>query len=229
MVRDKMKSNSDVSCFMIKDEPFDGVDALIPPPNHQIRRSSAPAELLCIPDRHSLGQLLPETYNNMSLLSPQSDDGYQIPSPCSSIDYIDSVRSPIYPPICSNSLGSGSTTLERSTSMQTLPQCPSSPIQQPASPMMPGSPYMNHQQPQQQQQHQQPVQQDDFMISDTCSPAPPSTQRCLSQTKLNHEYIGAKINSMDIKSEPMDDFKPSFSNNGNRGTWANILILFFTS
>ena len=107
---------------MIKDEPFDGVDALIPPPNYQIRRSSAPAELLCIPDRHSLGQLLPDTYSNMSLLSPQSDDGYQIPSPCSSIDYIDSVRSPIYPPICNNSLGSGeSTTLERSTSMQTLP------------------------------------------------------------------------------------------------------------
>lgn len=207
---------------MIKDEPFDGVDALIPPPNYQIRRSSAPAELLCIPDRHSLGQLLPDTYSNMSLLSPQSDDGYQIPSPCSSIDYIDSVRSPIYPPICNNSLGSGeSTTLERSTSMQTLPQCPSSPMQQPASPMMPASPYMNHQHPPPpppQQHHQQQMQQDEFMVSDPCSPAPPSMQRCSSQTKLNHEYIGAKINSMEIKSEPIDDFRPSINNSGSRGT-----------
>lgn len=217
MERNKVKNDNDSSFFMIKNEPFDDVDGLVPPPNHQIRRSSAPAELLYIPDRHSLGQLLPDTYNNMSLLSPQSDDGYQIPSPCSSIEYIDSVRSPIYPPICNNSLGSESTTLKRSTSMQTLPQCPSSPMQQPASPLMPRSPYMNHQQPQQQSLHQQ-IQHDDYMVSNPCSSVLPSMQRCSSQTKLNHEYIGAKINSMDIKSEPIDDFRPSFSNNTSRGT-----------
>ena len=202
MGRNKME---DPTCFVIKDEPFDAVDALIPP-NHQIRRSSAPAELLCIPGRHSLGQLLPDTYN-MSLLSPQSDDGYQMPSPCSSIEYIESVRSPIYPP----TVGSGCVILERSTSMQTLPQCPSSPMQSSSS--VPGSLYVNQHQ---HHQHQHQQMQDDLMVNDPCSPAP-GMQRCSSQTKLNHDYIGAKINSMDIKNEPLDEFRPTFSNSGSRG------------
>eukprot|EP00111_Clytia_hemisphaerica_P009725 TCONS_00028525-protein len=179
------------SCYLIKNEPLDALTPSILP--HQVRRSSAPAELLGIPDRHSLGNLLSahDSYgstSNLSLLSPQSDENYQIPSPCSTIDYIESVRSPIYPPLT----GACATGSDRST-LQPPSQCPSP---MPCSPIhhQPPSPYM-----------QPPV--DDFPLSAPCSPAPPNIQR-----KLSHEYNPTTVPMLEVKSEPLDDFRPVFSN-----------------
>jgi len=172
---DPLKSN----CYMIKNEPM---DVLIPPTNHNIRRSSAPAELLSIPERHHLnvissGSCLspsPYTSTNMSLLSPQSDDGYQIPSPCSTIDYIDSVRSPIYPPLTGASI---------SNSVENISLKCNSPMQ-PRSPYMAGTAEMRRK---------------SNFASNPSSPM---------AAKLNHEYRLSSINFENIKTEPIDDMRP---------------------
>lgn len=69
------------NCCMVKKEPIDN-DV-----NETLLQSNDPSQSC----------LSPSCNVNLSLLSPRSDDNYQIPSPCN-VEYIESLGSPIYPP-----------------------------------------------------------------------------------------------------------------------------------
>ena len=82
-----MEASYHSNCCMVKNEDQSDKEAIheIPPNNHVPTSSN-----------HSTDYLSP--YNiNLELLSPQPDDNYQIPSPCSNLQYIESVQSPVYP------------------------------------------------------------------------------------------------------------------------------------
>ena len=177
---------------MVKNEPLDNLT----PPNYfssNLRRSSAPAELLGIPENPLMlsteSCLSPYSSSSMSLLSPQSDDGYQIPSPCSTTDYIESVRSPIYPPM------TGNLQRQKSISKEYLPEKPNFKASSGltcSSPLPSGTPYLSAPE----------ISRPEGVNSAPCSPLP---------SKLNHEYHLSAFNN--IKPEPIDD---KYNNNSTK-------------
>ena len=84
---DSVAASYNSNCCMVKNEEQPDKEAI-----HEIpRNNDVPTS-----SNHSTGYLSP--YNiNLELLSPQPDDNYQIPSPCSNLQYIESVQSPVYP------------------------------------------------------------------------------------------------------------------------------------
>ena len=84
---DLVETSHHSNCCMVKNEEQSDKETIheIPPNNHVPPSSNQSTDYL-------------SPYNiNLELLSPQPDDNYQIPSPCSNLQYIESVQSPVYP------------------------------------------------------------------------------------------------------------------------------------